>query len=120
MKKLLILPFVSVMMLMSTAVNAQSWASLYKEGNATYVGGFYAAVSYACLKTDYTNDSGYWASGDANIPYTKGCASAIFSAMFGNVETPKMPIANVNKLESGKLVSYMGDFDILHYNVGKS
>lgn len=82
--------FIFVMLLMfSTSVFAQSWASLVREGNATYVGGYYAAVSYACLRTRYTNDSGLWASGKATIPYEQGCAMAILYAIIGKVELPQ-------------------------------
>ena len=87
MKKVIMLMALTLMVIMGT-VQAQTWGSLVKEGNATFVGGFYAAVSYACLKTDYTNDSGVWASGKATIPYEKGCAKAIYDAMFNQVETP--------------------------------
>lgn len=86
MKKLIV---IAVMLMMSVgSVQAQTWASLKAEGNASYVGGFYAAVSYGCLKTDYTNDSGYWASGYATIPYEKGCAKSFYDAFFGDVATP--------------------------------
>lgn len=85
MKKLIV---IAIMLMIASSVQAQTWASLKAEGNATYLGGFYAAVSYACLKTDYTNDSGYWKSGVATIPYEKGCAKSIYDAMFGDVATP--------------------------------
>jgi len=85
MKKILI----AVLILLAVgSVQAQSWSSLYKEGNATYLGGYYAAVSYACLKTNYTNDSGSWASGKATVPYQKGCAKSIWDAMFNQVTIP--------------------------------
>lgn len=118
-----------------TTVSAQSWADLYEDGNATYVGGFYAAVSYACLGTSYTNDSGYWASGDATIQYQKGCARAIYDAMFGDVETPvgynaanasltrherTMFLETDDGTDYLNMADHKGDFDILHYNVGKS
>ena len=90
------------MMMMMGTVQAQSWGSLAKEGNATYVGGFFAAVLYACLKTDYTNDTGYWASGKATIPYEKGCAKAIYDAMFGEVTTPvEEPVAKIAPDKTG-------------------
>lgn len=77
---------IAIMLLMfAMNVQAQSWASLAKEGNATYVGGYFAVVSYACLKTNYTNDSGVWASGKATIPYEKGCAQGIWDAMLNRV-----------------------------------
>lgn len=79
---------VLLILLSVSNVQAQTWASLVQEGNATYVGGFYAAVSYACLNTDYTNDSGAWKSGPATVPYEKGCARSVYDAMFGNVVTP--------------------------------
>ena len=87
MKKILI----AVLILLAVgSVQAQSWSSLYKEGNATYLGGYYAAVSYACLHTGYTNDTGSWASTPkgASIPYMKGCPRAIWDAMFNQVTLP--------------------------------
>ena len=101
MKKVIMLVTLTLMVMMGTA-QAQTWGSLVKEGNATFVGGFYAAVSYACLKTDYTNDTGYWASGKATIPYEKGCAKAIYDAMFGEVTTPvEEPVAVTIPISEG-------------------
>ena len=121
MKKLLTIAIV-LMTMFAISAQAQTWGSLVKEGNATYVGGFYAAVSYACLKTNYTNDNGKWASGKATIPYEKGCAKAIYDAMFGEVTTPVEPVASRGGVSGykGETVSYMGEFDLLRYSAGKS
>jgi len=83
MKKILFI----ILMAFSSASFAQTWTELARSGNASYLGGYYAAVSYACLNTNYTNDSGQWQSGEA-ISYKKGCAGAIWDAMFNDVEEP--------------------------------
>jgi len=70
---------------------AESWAELQKRGEATYVGGFYATVSYACLHTGYSNDTGRWQSDPkgASIPYMKGCAKGVWDAFFGQASIPE-------------------------------
>jgi len=78
-----------VLMMLSMSVSAQSWKELQADGNATRLGGFYAATSYACLGTNYTNDSGMWASGSATIDYQKGCAKAVWDSLFASVDTPE-------------------------------
>jgi len=80
-----------VLLFAVTSANAEYWAG-YK--HKTYIGGYYAAVSYACLNTRYTNNgSGYWHSepteASVALPYERGCALAIWKAMFGDVELPK-------------------------------
>ena len=87
MKKLSAAVF-GILMVMSMIATAQSWKELQDNGNSTYLGGFYAATSYACLGTDYTDNSGSWASGDATISYEKGCAKAVWDSLFASVETP--------------------------------
>ena len=80
----------AILLFTTSVAFSQTWSSLYKEGNASYLGGYYAAVSYACLHTTYSNDSGDWASDPkgASIPYMKGCAKSIWDAMFNQVTLP--------------------------------
>lgn len=78
-----------VMLLASSMVQSQTWAELYEEGNATYVGGFYAAVSYACLDRQYTDNSGSWGTEGDLVGYEKGCAKSVYDAFFGNIERPE-------------------------------
>jgi len=85
MKKILIVLGICALLVLPTA-SAQTWKELQAEGNSTYLGGFYAATSYACLGTNYTDDSGLWASGNASIPYEKGCAKAIWDSLFAKVD----------------------------------
>ena len=87
MKKVLAAVF-GILMGLSMIATAQTWKELQAAGNSTYLGGFYAATSYACLGTDYTDDSGLWASGTATIAYEKGCAKAVWDSLFASVETP--------------------------------
>jgi len=87
MKKLLAAVF-GVLMGLSMIATAQTWKELQDDGNESYLGGFYAATSYACLGTDYTDNSGLWASGDATINYNKGCAKAVWDSLFASVDAP--------------------------------
>lgn len=79
MKYLLLL-----MMFISLSVQAQTWEEFYKEGKATYVGGYYYAVCRACLDGSYQSYNGYWSCSESNKPYEQGCASSILKAIVGS------------------------------------
>ena len=82
MKKILI---AVVLMLSVSIANAQTWPQLARDGNATYIGGYWFAVSAYCLQTSYTDESGVWASGRAEY-YPRGCAKGLWDAITGKIK----------------------------------
>jgi len=81
----------AIAMLVSSSAMAENWID-YK--NKTYVGGYYAAVCNICIQGRYQNDTNnMWQCTDdrdaTTYPtYPKGCAKAIFNAMFNKETDP--------------------------------
>ena len=86
MKKIIL---ASLLLMLSMSANADYWSDdhIYRD----YFGNMYAAISYGCLHTRYTNNrTGSWHSEatGASIPYTKGCAKSVVDAFIGKIELP--------------------------------
>ena len=80
MKKILSV-IVLLTLLAVSNVQAQSWKSLFLQGDATRAGAVYAAVCQACYSGSYNNDRGLWACTDAPHDGETPCLDALQQAL---------------------------------------